>query len=59
MPDNELQVNIRIHVRQENYSRGELQLEHNFSIRADSFSDIAAVLMKYDELSKSIQQANS
>ena len=55
---NNLNVTVRIEVRQEQYGRGELCLNHTFSIRADSFSDVAAVLQKYDELSKAIEVAN-
>ena len=57
-PPNNLEVSVRIDVRQQHYGNGQLSLNHSFNIRADSFSDVAAVLMKYDELSKAIEAAN-
>jgi hypothetical protein len=58
-PENLLEVSVRIEVRQPSYGHGNLSLQHNFQIRADGFDDIAKVLLKYDELSKAIQEADS
>lgn len=58
-PPNNLEVQVQIHINQNNYhGGGRLSLNHTFSIRADSFNDVAEVLRKYDDLSKAIEQAN-
>lgn len=54
-----VEINIRIDIRQPLYGNGQISLQHNFSIRADSFDDISRVMKKYDELSREIETLNA
>lgn len=52
---NVLNVQVQIHIRQEQYGNGGLSLNHNFQIRAIDFAEVAEILKRYDDLSKAIE----